>query len=209
MLRTLLPSLYQDKDEPFALSAIGATVYANSTRSCSFKRDIVVPQGGMVIEYQLFWLYDIQHLYDLEHIWVTIEQGVMNNLEASFHGRFLNVGRLAAYDESQKPILYCQPGKHAFLPDGKLFQLLPDYPLCCTTQAGNGGFLVMDLFADRLWTNPRRNELVSSYIKQHYAFQPAGEWMKMDTEKIKLLSWEELKEHIVLSIGKELLRIGV
>ncbi|MGH0052252.1 MAG: hypothetical protein ACQ5SW_02540 [Sphaerochaetaceae bacterium] len=204
MLRAYLPHIMQDKAEPFALSAIGTRVYTETGRSHSFRRILVVPSGCQIIEFQMFWVYDIQHLYDLEHIWVTTQNERVVQVEASFHGRYLNASNLAAKREDGKYVLYCQPGKHAFLPEGRLFQLLPDPVGCCNTQAGEAGLLVMDLFSAQLETDKARNIKVKSYIKEHFAFHPTWVWEEMDTSQVPLLSWEVLKVHIVESVRREL-----
>ena len=206
-MNCFLPHILQDENEPFVLSAIGTSIFTESGPSLSFRRTIGVPKNGIVIEYQFFWVYDIQHLYDLEHIWVTVVDEKVTKIEASFHGKFLNASRLAKKHEDGRCILYCQPGKHAFLPDGDLFALLPDANNCCNVQSGEGGLLVMDLFADQLETNKKRNALVCSYIKEHFAFQPTGLWEEMDTFSVPMMSWEELKVHIVQVIKKELQKI--
>lgn len=204
MLREYLPHIMQDADEPFALSAIGTQVFTQTGMSHSFRRIVEVPEGSQVIEYQMFWVYDIQHLYDLEHIWVTVKDGQVTTVEASFHGRFLNASRLAAKHKDGRYILYCQPGKHAFLSQGKLFQLLPDPDGCCSSKAGEAGLLVMDLFSDQLETDSLRDAKVKGYIREHFSFQPSWTWNEMDTSQVPLLSWDALKEHIVESVKREL-----
>jgi len=208
MLRAYLPHIMQDTREPFALQAIGTTVFEQTRTSDSFRRLVVVPSGAMVVEYQLFWLYDIQHLYDLEHIWVTVKDQAIVHVEASFHGRYLNASNLAAKADDQKPVLYCQPGKHAFLPLGRLFSLLPDSDSCCNESAGCAGFLVMDMFASTLRTNSDINAVVADHLKRTYAFAPSWQWEEMETSQVPLMTFCDLKECIVHSISCELAALG-
>ncbi len=68
------PHLYFDKNEPFTIDQIGYSILRNSQKSPSFERDIWIDETKIsyVIEYQLYYDYDIQHMYDLEHFWVYI-----------------------------------------------------------------------------------------------------------------------------------------
>lgn len=207
-MRSYLPHIMQDIREPFALSAIGTTVFTSTRASDSFRRLVVVPNDTMVVEFQLFWLYDIQHLYDLEHIWVTVQDQTIIHVEASFHGRYLNASKLARVADDQKPVLYCQPGKHAFLPSGELFFLLPDCESCCNEGAGNAGFLVMDLFSDRLRTSTDIDIRVTNHLQRAYAFHPSWKWEEMNVSQVPLMDFADLKEHIVRSITQELDALG-
>lgn len=206
MLRKYLPCIMQDAKEPFQLAAIGTTVFTKTSLSRSFRRTVEVPEDGFVAEYQLYWLYDIQHLYDLEHIWVTVSDDHIVALESSFHGYYMQTLSLADRKEG-KPVLYCQPGKHAFLPQGRLFELLPDVDRCCNTEAGRDGLLVADLFADRYGTNDVRNAKVRQHITKTYAFHPSWQWTELSTQEVPMMEWEALMDFIALSITKELERL--
>ena len=83
----------------FVYGSSGA-VYADSRRryrieasapSPSFDRFIHFDTSRirMVIEYAIYWDYDIQHVYDLEHVWIYVDhEGEIASCEASFHGRY-------------------------------------------------------------------------------------------------------------------------
>ncbi len=208
MLRSYLPHIMQDVREPFTLAAIGTTVFEETRASDSFPRVVQVPKNSFVIEYQLYWEYDIQHLYDLEHIWVTVENQCIVGVEASFHGRYLTAASLAERAEDGRPILYCQPGKHAFLPLGELFSLLPDADSCCREGAGKAGFLVAEMFSDSLRTNAEIDKRVCAYLKSQYAFQPSWRWEALDVSKVPMMPFPRLKTFIVNSITEALRGLG-
>jgi hypothetical protein len=85
LARRHLPVLMLDRAEPFAPQAIGWTVYRAPGPSVSC-RHAIAPRGDAVIEYAIFYDWDIGHLYDLEHIWVHVQDDRVVGLEASFHG---------------------------------------------------------------------------------------------------------------------------
>ncbi len=203
-MNSSLPLIMEDLNEPFALSAIAVTRFVESGPSPSFRRIISVKAGEEVIEYALFWRYDIQHLYDLEHIWVTLTEGEPTTIEASFHGKYLNASRLATRNDDGRFIIYCQPGKHAFLPDPSLFALIPDSESCCNRDAGEAGLLVTGPFEGLLQTDERINERVRAHIKETWAFLPSWQWRAMETSSVPQMGWDELKVHIVQSIEEEL-----
>ncbi|WP_208978132.1 hypothetical protein [Pseudovibrio denitrificans] len=68
LARKFAPVLRLDRSEPWRPTAIGFTVFAEAGKSPSSKFEIA-PKADRVIEYAIFWDYDIQHLYDLEHVW--------------------------------------------------------------------------------------------------------------------------------------------
>ena len=137
------PIVHYDVDETIPLKKVGYTIFREEMRSDSFPKRTVKPEdGGFVIEYALFWDYDIQHMYDLEHLWVWVnEDGYVIKAEGSFHGKYLTLWE-PDMDFAQAPIdgrvhAFCQPGKHAFLPDGQLFRLIPGWFEPCTCSCRN------------------------------------------------------------------------
>lgn len=86
------PRLLFDQNEPFFPVRLGITVMRQEEESPSFRRRLAVnhPDVLAVVEYAIYYDYDIQHLYDLEHVWVYIgRDGEVVDAEASFHGKFL------------------------------------------------------------------------------------------------------------------------
>ena len=123
-----VPHLRYDMEEPFALQGIGYTIYRETAKSPSCRRIIETPEGGIAIEYAFYYDFDIQHLYDLEHSFVYLDgEGKVIGVESSFHGKFLNSMIEGVLEfEGDHPVLYVQPGKHAFLPAPEYFKLIID-----------------------------------------------------------------------------------
>ena len=84
------PKIRFDLNEPFTPAAVGYSVFRADGESLSFPREIkLAGDGGMAIEYAIWWDWDIQHLYELEHIWVHVDgEGKLVAAEASWHGDF-------------------------------------------------------------------------------------------------------------------------
>lgn len=207
------PIIHYDTNETIPLVKVGCTVFREEMRSDSFPKRTVKPDFcGLVIEYALFWDYDIQHMYDLEHIWVWVAaDGSVTKAEASFHGKYLTLWEPDM--PFAKPLTgthvhaFCQPGKHAFLPDGQLFRLIPGWKECCNEAAG-GAVLVGGPFGGLYKPTPEDDERCAAHIREKYAFVPtlefdAGAAIPEDV----LCTWEELKAWIpgrILELCKQL-----
>jgi len=171
------PIIYFDVEETIPLAAVGYTVFREERRSDSFPKRTVAPDaGGLVIEYALYWDFDIQHMYDLEHIWVWVSgEGEVTRAQASFHGKYLTLWEpempYGLAPEDGHVHAFCQPGKHAFLPDGDLFRLIPDWYACCNAQAG-GPVLVGGPFQGMVHPTPEEDTRCEAYIRGHLAFEP-------------------------------------
>ena len=202
------PIIHCDMGETIPLQRVGYTIFREEMRSDSFPRRMVKPDFcGLVIEYALFWDYDIQHMYDLEHVWVWVApDGSVTRAEASFHGKYLTLWE--ADLPFAKPLTehhvhaFCQPGKHAFLPDGQLFRLMPGWQESCNTAAG-GEVLVGGPFADAYQPTAEDDRRCAAYIRAHFTFTPtlefdAGTLIPGDM----LCSWEELKAWIPARIAE-------
>lgn len=208
-----LPLIYFDENETIPLDSIGYTVVRHTAPSPSFRRVIEVPGDALcVIEYAYFWLYDIQHMYDLEHIWVTVDKrGGVKSAMGSFHGRYLML-----YDPAMpfaKPPCgtrihaFCQPGKHAFLPDGALFSLIPDYLSACNINAG-GGVLVGGPYEKTMRYTQTQNELSTRYIRARLTFSPAQKYRLSPCADVPPVPWHTLYLDIPKKIALELERIA-
>ncbi len=171
------PIIHCDTAESIPLVAVGYTVFREEKRSDSFPRRTVAPdECGLVIEYALYWDWDIQHLYDLEHIWVYVAaDGRVTRAEGSFHGKYLTLWEtempFALPPEGVRIHAFCQPGKHAFLPEGQLFRLIPGWQECCMEEAG-GPVLVGGPFEGVYCPTPEEDAASLRVLREKYAFSP-------------------------------------
>ncbi len=204
------PHVMKDRNEPFSIRKIGVTVFDRPAESPTFPRFFIDPSRygwKMLIEYAVYMDYDIQHLYELEHIWIAVgADGAVKDCLCSFHGLCMHAAGIPELYRMKegKPVLYMQPGKHAFMPDPKLFGLHVMKDSCCNTDAG-GGLLIPPMLGDRMTTSPEQNERIRAYMKKHFSFQPA--WVfepVMPPEESAYLSAEELLERIPALVAEQL-----
>lgn len=206
------PYLYFDNNEPFTVDKIGYSVIRTSQRSPSFPRDIRINKDKVdfVIEYALYYDYDIQHLYDLEHFWVYVDyDGNVCDGETSAHGNYFNCFRYSekVMDGTHIP-LFVQPGKHAMLPEGNMFKLFGDYEIVCNERAGVDGLLIPDMFEGALTKDPLTDYAVCKYIREKYSFQPSLTFYHLSYSEDILMTWEELYVFIPQRLGKILKELG-
>jgi hypothetical protein len=196
----LAPQLYLDRLEPFRPIRVGVTFYEHSAPSTSFDRDIRVQSDNVrfVIEYAIYWDYDIQHIYDLEHIWIYVgHQGEVVTAEASFHGRYL-IGLLrdrSNLTDDGRVRLFAQPGKHALSPLEEFFRLLPNVESCCMEEAGDGGVLEPDLFKGQFKSGVDIDWHAEARLRE-FGFKPTFEYFPYEWEPDAFVTWDELREEI-------------
>ena len=206
-----LPHFRKDKQEPFPIAQIGCTVVTEPTYSESFrnlKLDPGAEGADFIIEYAIYFDYDIQHLYDLEHAWVAVKDGAVIKCWCSFHGMRLcasGVGDLYR-PEDGLPLLYIQPGKHAILPDPRLFGLHTQANTCCGALCG-GGLLIPEMLKDKMQTDPRQDERIRAFIRRSFAFTPSWEFIPEIVAPSAVTSWAQLKQAIPGYVDKQLARI--
>jgi putative hydrolase of the HAD superfamily len=125
LARRYLPVIRLDADEPYVPLVMGFTLFRSVAQSASCKFEIA-PKADAVIEYAIWYDWDIQHLYDLEHVWVHIDAaGAVVAVEASFHGLKVPMDLVGGLPklEGDRPVLYAEPGKHAHWVDGHAMAL--------------------------------------------------------------------------------------
>jgi len=198
MLETAMsyaPVLMFDRNEPFYPDFVGVSILDQSGPSPSFEREIHFPVEAVqyVIEFSIWWDYEIGHLYEMEHVWIYVgHDGEVVDCEASFHGRVLRgllkdrvnvVGRHVC--------LYSQPGKHAFSPIPVVFELLPDLYSAAGANAGCDGLLVNEMFKDYFQTNEEIDASVRSFL-QTKAFVPSMEFEEFLLEPSLFMPWKQL-----------------
>ncbi|MBU6336007.1 MAG: glycerophosphodiester phosphodiesterase [Chloroflexi bacterium] len=179
------PELRFDRHEPFFPLLAGVTLFDADGPSPSFPRQISLAPAtpgaraaAQVIEYAIWWDWDIGHLYELEHVWVYLDAaGDLLRCEASAHGSF---AELRAPDtpgvarHAGRPVVYAEPGKHAFAASAAAHRpAVPRTTGRATRElVGNAGLLVTPLFRGVLQRTPRRDLLARSYLTP-FAFDPA------------------------------------
>lgn len=206
------PRLLFDQNEPFFPVRIGVTVLREDGDSPSFRRRLAMsrPEVETVLEYAIYYDYDIQHLYDLEHVWVYIgKNGEVADVEVSFHGKYLKgLLRGSANLSGTRAGLYVQPGKHALSPIPEVFELLPEFSSCTQDEAGANGLIYGHFFRGILTSDEETDQRVRRYL-QTWRFTPSlsyGEWEYADREDL-FVSWNELFAEIPGRIRNELKRL--
>ena len=202
------PIVHFERGETIPLRRVGYSVFREEARSDSFPKRTVAPGlCGLVIEYAFYWDFDVQHMYDLEHIWVWVAaDGRVTRAEGSFHGKFLTLWEpempFALAMDATHVHAFCQPGKHAFLPEGRLFRLAPGWRESCNAQSG-GAVLVGGPFHGLYQATPEEDERCARYIREHFAFEPTLYFDRGAALSEELLRpWEALKVWIPARISQ-------
>ena len=196
------PIIHCDVRETIPLRAAGYSIFREESRSDSFPSRTLKPEeNGLVIEYALYWDFDIQHMYDLEHIWVWVAaDGRVTRAQGSFHGKYLTLWEpelpFGLWPDGNHVHAFCQPGKHAFLPDGELFRLMPGWRESCNTASG-GAVLVGGPFGGMYRSTPEEDARCARYIRERFAFEPTLEFDRGTVLPAEMLkTWETLKKWI-------------
>ena len=217
-----LPVFMLDEKEPFDMKAVGYTIFRSDLRSDSFPKRVIAAdweKTDCVIEYEIWFDYDIQHLYELEHVWVYVgKDGGVQKAEGSFHGKYLNQVNLDTgkppLDENGRVCVYLQPGKHAVLSDPRLVRLVPQWQESCGELAGLDGVPLPEMFQDVMAVpDEAAQEMVHRYIRKKFSFEPSLRFVPFFPEtslpeKELLLPWPELKASVPKRLQKELCRIA-
>lgn len=215
---TYAPIVLFDAAEPFLPLVVGVTVFHNEADSFSFPRRIsheFTPPWQTAIEYAIWWDWDIGHLYELEHAWSYVgADGRLVWAEASWHGSFssmiLSSGGVSA--EGNRPVLYSQPGKHAFAPEQICLDRFAAAIVDETTRrAGEGGVLIKDRYAQALEVEADDHSRVAAYLRTR-AFTPTMRFsQRFEVQRELLVPWPQLDAWIPARVNWWLrqLRTGV
>lgn len=178
--------------EPFRPSRIGWFVTTEPARSPSSSFDLV-PRGAAVIEYAIWFDWDIGHLYDLEHVWVHVDAaGAVIAVEGSQHGRRVELSAALA---DGRPGVCLEPGKHAVWASPEA--MVPDFARIagqCGSFAGVDGIHVDNPFGERgdIVATPFEHRLARLKLKRQ-AFHPAFDFPLADAAaQAPLVPWTEL-----------------
>lgn len=207
------PYLLFDEKEPFQVRAIGYTIFRCFGKSDSFRRVIRMDQKeiSLVIEYAIYFDYDIQHLYELEHVWVYVDpHGKVCGCEGSYHGKYINemLPESDIVKDGTHVCLYSQPGKHALFPEKRLIYLFPDWKKACTTLAGEDGFAYpQELYGKAIPVTDEEHKMVKQYICDRYRFEPSMHFVEKRFPLEIFQPWEKLKKAIPQYMERELQHI--
>jgi len=176
---TYAPQIIFADDEPFLPLVVGYTIFHDEAESPSFPRQIEragLPAWATAIEYAIWWDWDIGHLYELEHVWSYVDPaGELVWAEGSWHGwqnaMVLEDGTFP--HTGTHPLVYSQPGKHAFAPTPDWYTLiLEDAVSEAGPKAGKDGVLVKAVYREQIQKTPEDDARVAAYLKQ-LAFTPS------------------------------------
>lgn len=141
------PILVATADEPYPPLVYGFTVRRDPGPSLSSKFALQ-PRAAALIEYAVWYDYDIGHLYDLEHVWVDLDAAdAVVAVDASRHGKRIEMTGCAI--EDGHPVLAIETGKHAHWPSAEA--MAPAYAaitLACGARAGEEGVHLGNPFAE-------------------------------------------------------------
>lgn len=197
------PRLVFDANEPFMPLVAGYTILHAPGPSPSTPRQLDPDNGGpdarTVIEYAIWWDWDISHLYDLEHVWVYLDENdEMVHAEGSWHGDYTP---LTVDDhlplEGDRLRLLAEPGKHAFAPAKAWFQASAHKIRERCSRPGSSGVLVTPLYEGTIDAKSWRADwLVRTYLEP-MAFEPSFNFTKsVPLTGDQLVAWPLLYEWI-------------
>lgn len=198
LARRLAPVIRFGDNEPFLPSRVGVSVLTAPGRSPSATLDITFEPGvAKVVEYAIWWDWDIQHLYELEHIWLKLDANdQVASVEASAHGGIfpMTISEGALPLEGGRVTLVSAPGKHAFsaTPEGQM-PAAEITSVSCQELAGRGTILVNDMFRDALAGLTAEDHRVVKRYLQARAFLPSFQFnQRFDLSTVEFSSWADL-----------------
>jgi len=194
------PQLMLDRAEPYQPVAFGYTVFREAGQSPSSKIRIE-PVDALVIEYAIYYDWDIGHLYDLEHVWVHVgDSGAIAKVEASSHGGRLVMDAGAGQAEmlNGHPVLYVEAGKHAHWAAPEHMQAADRQKLAalCSPLAGLEGVHLGNMFArGGLYQATDLDHRLARLKMRHDAFVPTHDYVAVATLP-DMLAWPQLAKSI-------------
>lgn len=198
LARRLAPVIRFCDNEPFLPGRVGISVLTEPCRSPSSALDITFGPGiAKVVEYAIWWDWDIQHLYELEHIWLKLDANdQVVGVEASAHGGIfpMTISDGALPLDEGRVTLVSAPGKHAFsaTPEGQL-PAAEITSVSCQELAGRGTILVNDMFRDALAGLTAEDHRVVKRYLQARAFLPSFQFnQRFDLSTVEFSSWADL-----------------
>lgn len=194
------PVLNLDLNEPALPLAMGWSVIREAGTSPSSKFRITPPQGGAVIEYAIWYDWDIQHLYDLEHVWVHVDAaGEVSRVEGTMHGMRVCTDTGTGLPEMRgaRPVLYAEPGKHAIWGNARAMPFVAGDMIrrLCGPEAGAQGIHMGNRFAESGgFTADARAQRLARLALRRAGFVPSFAFT--DAPDPALVPWDMLETWI-------------
>lgn len=202
LARRLAPVIRFSDNEPFLPGKVGIALLDAPGRSPSTGLDIAFEPGvAKVIEYAIWWDWDIQHLYELEHIWLKLDASDrVVGVEASSHG-----GKFAMHGadgglplQDGRVTLVSTPGKHAFTASPEAQAPSAELTtVSCQELAGRGGILINDMFRAALAEVTAEDHRAVKRYLQARAFLPSFSFRQLfSLSAVEFVGWDALASWI-------------
>lgn len=209
-----LPVLRFDAHEPFLPIAVGYSIFTDTAPSKSFPRHLEFNSAThTVIEYAIWWDWDIQHLYELEHLWVWLdEQENVLRFEGSWHGdlRLLGTQAQGLPIQDGRLSVYSEPGKHAFAATPQAFlDRATVTRQACSQAAGRGGVLVTPLFEGKIHARTALNNRLVQTFCHTQRFDPSYDFsLAFDLRYVPLMAWQQMEQWIPHRVDRVLAELN-
>ena len=209
----LAPVICFAANEPFLPSKVGITVLVEPRRSPSAELAITFGPGvARVIEYAIWWDWDIQHLYELEHVWLKLDAADrVVAVAASAHGELFDMVRPdgSLPMENGRVTLYAEPGKHAFhaAPESILARRRA-LEASCGPMTADGHVLINAMFEAAFADITAADHRAVRRHLQGRAFLPSFTFdQRFDTATLERFSWPELHAYIARRVPQVLAEV--
>ena len=206
----LAPVIRLAANEPFLPSRVGVTVLTEAQQSPSAELEISFGPGvARVIEYAVWWDWDIQHLYELEHVWLKLDAANrVIAVAASAHGSLFEMWR---HDgslpiEDGRVTLYAEPGKHAFhASPASILERRQMLEAACGPMTSDGHVLINEMFAAPFAGITAADHRAVRRHLQGKAFLPSFAFTQaFEVATIEFLSWPALHQYITKRVPEVL-----
>lgn len=206
LARALAPVIRFCANEPFFPSAVGISFISAPGQAVAAPRQIDFEPGvARVIEYAVWWDWDIQHLYELEHIWLKLDENdKLVSVAASRHGGLYDMRRSdgSLPIENGRVTLYAEPGKHAFHPEPASMEAVHKNlaGACSGTTLhafSKGHILINDMFRDAFSCFTKEDHRRVRRYLQMRAFGPEFDFTQtVELAHLPFASFAALKTYI-------------
>lgn len=209
----LAPVIRFADNEPFLPTRVGITVLDAPRQSPSAELQITFGPGvARVVEYAIWWDWDIQHLYELEHVWLKLDAADrIVAVSASAHGELFDMlrpdGSLPM--EDGRVTLYAEPGKHAFHATPESIRARRrQLEVTCGSLTSEGHVLINAMFEAAFCNITAADHRVVRRHLQGRAFLPSFAFdQKFDVATLERLSWPELHDYIARRVPEVLAEV--